>query len=279
MASFDKAIPPGQEGKLEFTIHTGNLRGNVRKTIRLTTNDPERPERTLSVALRVIGSVDLLPRNRLVLTDGGETPYEATLVVRKDGTEEGSLAVTDVKTSTPWLRASVARVAEPGSVLAGKVRTQEGDWIVEAAVDGKLEPGNHRATVTFLTGLGREPKVTVHVTAVVRPAVRVTSNRLRLVRPLEGAETRGVFQVVLKKGLDPAELVIEAEPDTLEIEHEVAGPRAVRVYVVLKNRGEEIPTSGEVRVRHGDITRSVSVEVMSRNPVERRPTSTPRSGG
>ena len=40
MASYDKVIPPGGEGKISIKMKTGNLKGKIKKSIRVYTNDP-----------------------------------------------------------------------------------------------------------------------------------------------------------------------------------------------------------------------------------------------
>ena len=42
MAFFDKAIPPGGEGRITLNVKTKGYRGRVRKTARVITNDPQR---------------------------------------------------------------------------------------------------------------------------------------------------------------------------------------------------------------------------------------------
>ena len=40
MANFDKAIPPGGEGKITLTVRTKGYQGMIRKAARVKTNDP-----------------------------------------------------------------------------------------------------------------------------------------------------------------------------------------------------------------------------------------------
>ena len=43
MAQYDRAIPPGGEGKVTLTINLTGLQGPVWKTATLISNDPEKP--------------------------------------------------------------------------------------------------------------------------------------------------------------------------------------------------------------------------------------------
>jgi hypothetical protein len=277
VASFDEAVPPGQEGHLDVKIHTANLRGTVRKTVRLTTNDPTHPDRVLRVLVRVVGSVDVLPRSRLLLSERGKNPLQAEVVIRKDETETGTLEITDAAANVPWIAPSTQRVVEAGGVAAGNVRTRPGDWILTVRSEADLAAGNHRGSVTFRTGLDREPTVTIPVTTVIRNPMNVSARQILLHRPAQGSDTRGAFMVSLRPALDPEELELSVEPDAFRLVTESGGPRGVRVYVVLADRGDATPESGTVTVRHGEHNARVQIRVIPRASASGRPSSSPES--
>ena len=49
MPEFDKAIPPGGEGKISLTVRTRGYQGNIHKSARVYTNDPTKSIISLSV--------------------------------------------------------------------------------------------------------------------------------------------------------------------------------------------------------------------------------------
>ncbi len=49
MANFDKAIPPGGEGKIRLTVRTRGYQGNIHKSARVYSNDPTKSIIRLSV--------------------------------------------------------------------------------------------------------------------------------------------------------------------------------------------------------------------------------------
>jgi hypothetical protein len=57
-----KAIPPGGEGEIKATLSTRNVKGKVRKTITVSSNDPVNPKITLSLHGEIIREVDVAPR-------------------------------------------------------------------------------------------------------------------------------------------------------------------------------------------------------------------------
>jgi hypothetical protein len=49
VAYFDRAIPPGGEGKITLRINTRGYDGKIRKTARVYTNDPKTPQEALVI--------------------------------------------------------------------------------------------------------------------------------------------------------------------------------------------------------------------------------------
>lgn len=61
VATYDRIIAPGAEGKLEAELKTSSFRGKVTKTIALQTNDPDRPHITVRLSASVRSVVEVLP--------------------------------------------------------------------------------------------------------------------------------------------------------------------------------------------------------------------------
>ncbi|MCK5423416.1 MAG: DUF1573 domain-containing protein, partial [Deltaproteobacteria bacterium] len=53
MASFDKVISPGQEGKVTLSVKTNNMSGKFSKSAKISSNDPKSP----SLRIRLKGEV------------------------------------------------------------------------------------------------------------------------------------------------------------------------------------------------------------------------------
>ncbi|NVL92662.1 MAG: hypothetical protein HWN71_06440 [Desulfobacterales bacterium] len=63
MAYFDRAIPPGGEGKVTLRINTKGYEGEIRKRARVYTNDPHKSIEVLTVRAFVKGPISLTPRS------------------------------------------------------------------------------------------------------------------------------------------------------------------------------------------------------------------------
>jgi hypothetical protein len=175
----------------------------------------------------------LLPHHELTVGSARGRNERKRLIVRKDPTEEGELVLSDVKTQQDWLRPTVRRVEteEPGE---GRFPTAlPGDWILEVELDKSAPPGSMRTPIEFATGLTREPKVTVLVQVSIIPAVTVRPKSLLVSPAASGEGLVGEIAAVVRAGLNPDELVIEANSDAVDLEKEKTGPRHFRIHATM----------------------------------------------
>lgn len=63
MAHFDRAIPPGGEGKITLKLNTRGYEGKVRKAARVYTNDPTKQTDTITIEAFVKTAIVVSPRS------------------------------------------------------------------------------------------------------------------------------------------------------------------------------------------------------------------------
>jgi hypothetical protein len=63
VAHFDRAIPPGGEGKITMKLNTRGYEGKVRKSARVYTNDPNRQMETITIEAFVKTPILVSPRS------------------------------------------------------------------------------------------------------------------------------------------------------------------------------------------------------------------------
>lgn len=73
MPNFDRAIPPGGEGKIKLTIRTKGYQGNIHKSARVYTNDPANSTIRLSVKGFVKVPIFVSPRQIRLYGKEGQT--------------------------------------------------------------------------------------------------------------------------------------------------------------------------------------------------------------
>jgi hypothetical protein len=210
-------------------LDTSRLRGRVVKSTTVQTNDPEKPQITLLVEVEVQTSVVILPQEILFLRKKEGAPPVGRVLVRQDeGEDSGTLEVRDVRASVDWLQVS----AKPMDVTVsaeGLPPGRKGDWLIEVRFAGAPRYGRSRETVTFRTGLSKQPEVTLAVWVDLSPPVNAPERIVLKPAATGGAEQDLVLSV--RAGLDPAGLKADAEPPELTVELEPAGARFYRVHV------------------------------------------------
>jgi hypothetical protein len=68
VASFDKVIPPGQEGKVNLSVKTKNMRGKFAKSATIRSNDPQHPSYTIKLKGTIKSYITVQPSPRAYLT-------------------------------------------------------------------------------------------------------------------------------------------------------------------------------------------------------------------
>lgn len=81
MASFDKVILPGQEGKIKFEIEGNKVQGSFSKSATVQTNDKKHSQLTITLAGKIIPFVEILPSPTVYLTGVyGEKVFKELIV-------------------------------------------------------------------------------------------------------------------------------------------------------------------------------------------------------
>lgn len=106
-----EVLQPGETGELVFTLHLGNMRGVVQKTIAVPSNDPQNPTQQLTIRAEVVRIYEVNPQTIGAgdLMEG--TNAQFTVQVRRvDGQP---LQIERVETTNPII--SAALTAPPSS--------------------------------------------------------------------------------------------------------------------------------------------------------------------
>jgi hypothetical protein len=263
VASFDEVVPPGKVATLKASIHTANYHGPISKQVTITHDDKSQGSIVLNVAANIVSSVEILPSPALQLARrrrGFENP--ALLIVRKDATETGTFAFSDLTASAPWLKISSRRVTTDEPPLEGIPAARPGDVVLSVQAAATAPFGSHAEKVTFKTGLPREPLVTIPVTVFVQPPVSVQSRDLILI-PTPGAPETATGQVLgsIRDDVDPKAVAVSSDAPAFSARVELAGARAFRLVVDWSGTGKHPKTATVVHIRAGSHTIDLPVRV------------------
>lgn len=227
VVDFDESIAPGKQGYIEATLDLGTVRGALLSQIHVKTDDPARPEVTLTLRAEVIGSVLILPVDDVYMHNRvGRLPV-ARRLLRRTPDETRVLEIRDLEASADWLEVAVEEVEAPRPAGGGLPEALPGDWLLTVAVAGEPTYGRREENVRFTTGLAREPEVQLPVLLELLPPVNLSAERV----VLSAAAPRKTIHLSVREGADPSQLRATAEPAGLKVELEPADGRFFKLHV------------------------------------------------
>ena len=167
VASFDKVIKPGAEGKVQTSVDTKSFSGPISKSVLLVSNDPERGQINLFIKATVKPYVDILPQPyvRLSVVKGDTDARDVILI-----SEEKSFKPTIAESSQPYVKADISPAGDKDK-MAGRPGEQ---YKLHIAVTGDAPEGLLNAPIRISTGVSQQPSVEVPVSGIVRARVSVT---------------------------------------------------------------------------------------------------------
>jgi Protein of unknown function (DUF1573) len=166
IASFDKLIKPGGEGKIVTSVDTKSFSGPISKSLLVLSNDPDRPQINLFIKATVKPFVDVLPQ-----------PYVRFAVVKGDTDARDVILFSDEKSFKP----TVAEVAQP-YVKAEVMPAGEKDRIngrsgeqykLHITILPDAPEGLLNAPIRIATAVSQQPTVEIPVSGLVRERVSV----------------------------------------------------------------------------------------------------------
>ena len=263
MASFDEVVPPGKAGSIKTSVHTTSYKGQIGKQITVTHDDKSQGPIQLNIMANIVGSVEVLPYPALQLARkrrGFDTP--AQLIVRQDTTEQGKLAMRELAASAKWLKVTSREVKADEPPTEGIPAAKAGDVIVSVLADPDTPVGNHTESITFTTGLKREPKVTIPVTAFVQGPVTLQPTDL-ILNPTSGetAVASGVVLAALRDDIDPKTVTVKSESSAFSVRMDPSGAQAFRLLVDWSGKGKNPAKSTVIHVRAGKDSVDLPVRV------------------
>ncbi len=268
MASFDEVIPPGEAGKVIAAIRTDALSGAVSKVVTVTTDDPGRPTFALTLRATVVASVDFYPSRSMFVSARNPDNPGGKVLARKSANEKGSLEVTGLTASAPWLKVSARKLEAAAPAGAGLPPSIPSDWLIEARIEGEPPPGRNAVQVKFKTGLAREPEIEIPVVVIVPAPLSFSSPVLDL--PTTNADppqsARGTVYVLLGSGLDPKGLSVESLSPAFRVKTEQVDPRRVRVDVTWSPVAGDTSRESAIEAKLGDLSASIAVRLTAPVP-------------
>lgn len=167
VASFDKVIKPGGEGKVQTSVDTKSFSGPISKSVLLVSNDPERAQINLFIKANVKPFVDILPQPyvRMSVVKGDSDSRDVILL-----SEEKSFKPAIAEAAQPYVKAEISPAGEKDKI-SGHPGEQ---YKLHITVTPDAPEGLLNAPVRITTGVSQQPNVEIPVSGIVRARVSVT---------------------------------------------------------------------------------------------------------
>jgi hypothetical protein len=174
VAEYDREIAPGKTGYIRAKLETADFSGPISKSILIMTNDPVDPTLTVVIKTVVHPYVEILPRPLVRFNAVQYEPMNQKVTVVA-GEEEKDFQVTGVKSSVPYLTASV-RPLTKDELLAGKSARQ---YEISLTMKDDAPIGPVNAVLEVETNHPKAKTVPIKVFGVMRSLLHVTPSQLQ----------------------------------------------------------------------------------------------------
>jgi len=165
VASFDKVISPGQEGKVTLSVKTEHFRsGKFTKSATISTNDPKQPSIRIKLKGEVKEYISVKPSPRIYFTGVEGDMLEKKLKIINN--EDSPLNITHIESD---IDDQIKYELKP--IVEGK----EYELIVKTLKELK---GRKRGKITLTTNSGKKPKVEIRVSINLRDELIVYPSTL-----------------------------------------------------------------------------------------------------
>ncbi len=171
IGKFDKVIKPGEEGKITLTIDTKAFSGPISKSAVVLTNDPAKPQFSLTLSAYVKPYVEVAPWGffRIQGLVGEELTSDLIL-----GSDEPAFKPVKVEVPHSYLSATLAPATEKERV-EGKGKTQ---WKVTLKADKTSPVGIPSGEVKVITGIAKQPELVIKVSGIINESVGVLPSQV-----------------------------------------------------------------------------------------------------
>lgn len=245
LAGAESPLPPGTTRRLVVTLTHPLGEGAMNKSVRLQTNDPERPEVTLELLAMGKSPLQVLPAEELTVPLQEEFVPPQTVLLRAN--YEPTLKITGIRCSAPYVQ---CREVEP-DVPEGEKPEQF--RAVEITVSPNSPSTPYEAVIVVRTNCKARPEVKLRVFGLSPTAVTPQPPRIDF-EPLAPGVTMATRVILLTRSMGPFKVLgVTASDPRMQVKAS-ADPSGMFAEVVAKfqpgaHRG---PFQGTITLRTDD---------------------------
>ena len=221
MASFDKVISPGQEGKVTLSVRTKSMSGKFSKSAKISSNDPKSPSIRIKLKGEVRNYISVKPSTRLYLTGIEGDIITKTLKIINN--ENSPLKITNLESDMDDKISYELKPVAEGKEYELMVKTLKG------------QDGRSRGKITLTTNNKNKPKLEIRVSINFRGELMVSPTSLYF----------GNLTITPKPGESPTKLNLKKfitlrkeRGDPIKIEKLVPSSDFIQTKIETKEEGK-----------------------------------------
>jgi len=201
-----RELSPGESDKMTLSYNTKKDKEQVSQTIRLETNDPERPRVTIRVTGTVRKVYDAKPANRITFAKIERDSLTTQSIELRNNMEEEVVLKLKPFDEPPPFEIKLEEI-EPGRV-----------YQLSATTKPPLKLGANSVNIVLETGLEKFPSLTIPASAYIAPRVYVKPSRLPVSPQVATSFKRRVR--VFYRADEPVEIkeVKSSHPDLIKVD-------------------------------------------------------------
>lgn len=268
MTEFDKVIHPGGVGKVTASIHTTSLKGDITKTITVTTNDPENARIILQLKASVRVPIDVSPESiSLDGRAGAIAPGEVSITAVEGAPFDiVSAMFTDQNFTASFVPVMETEAGKPApkapKAKAGTVASGSKAYKLTITPRSDLAIGRTSGTLTLATTHPKAPELLVRIFANVRGEIDAIPERVTLRLGASAPPNAKIQHVVVRKS--------STDGPPLKILSVTSSVPEIKTALKTNTDGQEYDV--EIRYDGPPLTRALSEKVTVKTDNPKQPT-------
>lgn len=185
----NNTIPPGETGEIKATFKTSSYSGNIKKSITVSSNDPDTPRHKLTFSGEIIEDISIKPRNINFGSINSEKEVAKTVTVTVKSQTGPDFKINKITPSRQFVTASIDR-------------ENDGEYVINVTLEDKPKIGRFSGTIVLETNSPKQKRANIPFFGEITGAITTYPKRIYYGNVVEGKElTRKVFVKINEKGI------------------------------------------------------------------------------
>ncbi len=199
----NKTVPPGETGEIKSTFNSGTFRGSIKKSITVSSNDPNTPNHRLTISGQILEDISINPVNINFGSIFLDKETDKTVTVTIKSQTEPDFKINKITSSKPYINASIAE-------------EKDGEYIINVTLKDYHKIGRFSGKIYLETNSPKQQKANIPFFGEIAGDVTTYPKRIYYGIVTEGREqTQKLF---VKMNEDNIKILnIRLSPDFLSI--------------------------------------------------------------